>query len=133
MTQTVREKRAMTPAAEWLIDNFHIIEEQILEIADDLPPSFYRKLPKLTEGFLKGTPRIYAIAWAFVAHTDSAFSEELLSAFLTAYQESRPLTLGELWALPTTLRVVLVENLRRLAERLASHKAARELDRKSVV
>ena len=76
---------------------------------------------------LKGLPRIYGVAWAFVAHTDGAFDDELLERFLIAYQSTRELTLGELWALPTTLRVVLVENLRRLAEKLATQKAAREI------
>ena len=76
---------------------------------------------------LAGLPRVYGVAWAFVAHTDSAFDEELLVHFLSAYQETRELTLGELWALPTTLRVVLIENLRRLAERVAANKAAREV------
>ena len=76
---------------------------------------------------LVGLPRVYGVAWAFVAHTDSAFDEDLLVHFLRAYQEIRELTLGELWALPTTLRVVLIENLRRLAERAAANKAAREI------
>jgi cyclic beta-1,2-glucan synthetase len=67
------------------------------------------------------------VAWAFVAHTDGAFDEDLLCALPDAYQETRELTLGEMWALPTTLRVVLVENLRRLAERVATNKAAREV------
>jgi len=67
------------------------------------------------------------VAWAFAAHTDGAFDEELLMQFLSAYQETRELNLGEMWALPTTLRVVLVENLRRLAERVATNKAAREV------
>ena len=76
---------------------------------------------------LAGLPRVYGIAWAFVAHTDSDFDDDLLVRFLIAYQGSRELGLAEMWALPTTLRVVLVENLRRLAERLASHKAAHAL------
>lgn len=67
------------------------------------------------------------MAWAFVAHTDGAFDTKLLLRFLGAYQEVCQLTLGEQWALPTTLRVVLIENLRRLAERLAAEQAAREM------
>ena len=81
----------------------------------------------LIEEPLVGLPRIYGVAWAFVAHTDSAFDDDLLVHFLRAYEEIRELTLGELWALPTTLRVVLIENLRRLAERAAANKAAREV------
>ncbi len=117
----------MSPAAEWLLDNFHLIESQLEAIHEGLPRRYFRKLPVLVEEPLAGLPRVYGVAWAFVAHTDGAFDDELLEHFLNAYQETRALDLGELWALPTTLRVVLVENLRRLAERLACNKAAREL------
>ena len=117
----------ISPAAEWLLDNFHLIEAQLKEIHDGLPGSYFRKLPVLTDEPLAGLPRVYGIAWAFVAHTDSAFDDDLLVQFLAAYQETRELSLAELWALPTTLRVVLIENLRRLSERVATHQAAREL------
>jgi cyclic beta-1,2-glucan synthetase len=117
----------LSPAAEWLLDNFHLIEDQLREIHEGLPASYYASLPVLQDAPLVGLPRIYGVAWAFVAHTDSAFDEALLIHFLNAYQDERALTQGELWALPTTLRVVLVENLRRLADRIASQKAAREL------
>ncbi len=117
----------VSPAAEWLLDNFHLIESQLKAIHEGLPRRYFRDLPVLIDEPLAGLPRVYSVAWAFVAHTDSAFNEDLLAVFLKAYQQKRELTLGELWALPTTLRVVLVENLRRLAERLATNKAAREL------
>ena len=117
----------ISPAAEWLLDNFHLIEAQLKEIHEGLPRSYFRALPVLLDEPLAGLPRVYGVAWAFVAHTDGAFDEELLVQFLNAYQETRDLNLGEMWALPTTLRVVLIENLRRLAERMATHKAAREL------
>ena len=117
----------ISPAAEWLLDNFHLIEAQLKEIHEGLPRSYFRKLPLLQDEPLAGLPRIYGVAWAFVAHTDGAFDEALLVQFLSAYQEARELNLAEMWALPTTLRVVLIENLRRLAERVATNKAAREV------
>ena len=117
----------ISPAAEWLLDNFHLIESQTGEIHEGLPRSYFRTLPILQDEPLAGLPRVYGIAWAFVAHTDSAFDEGLYVQFLGAYQETRELNLSELWAMPTTLRVVLVENLRRLAERVATNKAAREI------
>ncbi len=116
----------ISPAAEWLLDNYPLIEAQSKEIHDGLPGSFFRALPVLLDEPLAGLPRIYGLAWDFVAHTDGAFDEELLIQYLNAYQETRELTLGEMWALPTTLRVVLIENLRRLAEGVAAHQAARE-------
>ena len=117
----------ISPAAEWLLDNFHLIEAQLEEIREGLPRRYFRALPVLIDEPLAGLPRVYGVAWAFVAHTDGDFDEDLLIQFLCAYQETRELNLGEMWALPTTLRVVLVENLRRLAERLATNKAAREV------
>ncbi len=116
----------ISPAAEWLLDNFHLIEAQIRAIRDGLPRAYFRALPLLQDPPLAGLPRVYGIAWAYVAHTDGAFDEDLLVAFLMAYQQTRELQLGELWALPTTLRVVLIEELRRIAERVAANKAARE-------
>ena len=122
----IREERTITPAAEWLVDNFHVVEEQIREIRDDLPRGYYRQLPKLADGPLEGYPRVFGIAWAFVAHTDSHFDPQTLIRFVQAYQRVQPLTIGELWAVAITLRIVLVENLRRLAARIASDRMARQ-------
>ncbi len=116
-----------TPAAEWLLDNFPLIEAQLQEIREGVPRRYYASLPKLAAAPLQGLPRVYGIAWAYVAHTDSVLNPEVLSAFLDAYQSCSELRLSELWALPTTLRVVLLENLRRLADGIAQGKLAREI------
>lgn len=125
IVQTVRDERSITPAAEWLIDNFYIIEEQLKDIRDHLPPEYYKELPKLAAGDLAGYPRVYAIAWDFVAHTDSLFDPELLKLVLKAYQKIQPLSMGELWAISITLRVVMIENLRRLSARIVGSQLAR--------
>ncbi|HLQ38786.1 MAG TPA: hypothetical protein VK348_13335, partial [Planctomycetota bacterium] len=122
----IREERAITPAAEWLVDNFHVVEEQIREIRDDLPAGYYRQLPKLAAGPLAGYPRVFGLAWAFVAHTDSLLDPQTLCRFVRAYQRVQPLTIGELWAVAITLRIVLVENLRRSAEGIVSRRTARQ-------
>jgi cyclic beta-1,2-glucan synthetase len=127
IAQSFRAHHPITPAAEWLLDNFHIVEEQIREIKHDLPPGYYRKLPKLAEGPLQGYPRVIGIAWAFIAHTDSAFDVQKLSRFVTAYQRVQPLTIGELWALAISIRITLVENLRRLAQTVGSRMSAGRL------
>ncbi len=126
LAAAIRSESAATPAAEWLVDNFHLVDEQLREIREDLPAGFYRKLPKLVSGPLQGYPRVYALAVQFVAHTDSLFDAEALRRFILAYQKLEPLTIGELWAVVISLRVVLVENLRRLAERMVRARAARE-------
>nr|WP_317135167.1 glucoamylase family protein [Pollutimonas thiosulfatoxidans] len=117
--------RGVEPAAEWLLDNYHVVEEQVRQIRDDLPPGFYRQLPKLAAGPLAGYPRVLGVAWAFVAHTDSNFEPEALRRFIAAYQSVQVLTIGELWAVAITLRIVLVENLRRLADEISVGRKAR--------
>ncbi|EKN3589175.1 glycosyl transferase, partial [Yersinia enterocolitica] len=117
--------RAVVPAAEWLLDNYHLVEEQIREIRDDLPPGYYRQLPKLADGPFAGYPRVLGITWAFVAHTDSHLDPEVLCRFIMAYQRVQPLTIGELWAVAITLRIVLIENLRRLADQITQGRKAR--------
>ena len=104
--------------AEWLIDNFHIIEDSLREVRRDLPPGYDELLPKLAVPPLVGYPRVYALALALVAHTDSELDETRIAAFVRAFQETAPLMIGELWALPTMLRLVLLENLRRLSDKM---------------
>ena len=122
----VGEGRPITPAAEWLLDNYHLVEEQIREIREDLPPGFYRQLPKLADGPFVGYPRVFGLAWGYIAHTDSRFDPDSLRLFVRAYQRVQPLTIGELWAVAITLRIVLVENLRRAAARIVSGRVARQ-------
>src|ERR1700685_1211911 len=124
--RAIQHEQAITPAAEWFVDNFYIVEEQLREIRDDLPAGFYRKLPKLASGHLEGFPRVFGVAWAFVAHNDSRFDPKVLRRFVSAYQRVQPLTIGELWAVAITLRIVLVENLRRAAQRIVDGRIARQ-------
>lgn len=125
IVKAINEGRAITPAAEWLIDNYHLVEKQIRELRSDLPPGYYRQLPKLASGPFAGYPRVFGVTWAFVAHTDSSFDSEMLVRYVRAYQEVQPLTIGELWAVSITLRIVLVENLGRLAQQITESRAAR--------
>src|SRR5256886_10948396 len=125
LAESIREEHVISPAAEWLVDNFHIVEEQVREIREDLPKSYYYELPKLAEGELKDYPRIYAFALALIAHTDSRLDTETLRRFINAYQKVSPLSIGELWAVPITLRLALLENLRRLPTRIVQSRVER--------
>jgi cyclic beta-1,2-glucan synthetase len=116
---------ALTPAAQWLIDNYHVIAAQVREIRADLPSGYYRQLPKLATGHLAFYPRVLGLAWAYVAHTDSHFDPQMLIRFVRAYQRVQPLTIGELWAVAITLRIILVENLRRAASRILEYRNER--------
>jgi cyclic beta-1,2-glucan synthetase len=82
LVEALRQGRAISPAAEWLVDNYHIIEEQLREIREDLPRSYYHELPKLASGELEGYPRIYSVALALIAHTDSRLDTHTLRRFI---------------------------------------------------
>src|SRR5215470_909171 len=126
LVDSISEGRAISPAGEWLVDNYHIVEEQLREIRQDLPKGYYQELPKLAAGSLEDFPRIYAVALAVIAHTDSRLDTNTLRRFISSYQTVAPLTIGELWAVAITLRLALVENLRRLALTIVSGRAQRD-------
>lgn len=114
--EAVRSDEPLAPGAEWLLDNFHVIDEQVKEIRRDLPSSYYKSLPKLVAKEWSGLPRVYQIACDIITNTDSVIDLESLTSYVQAYQTVRPLMIGEIWAIPIMLRLALVENLRRLAE-----------------
>jgi len=118
LTEDVKNDRRMTPAGEWLLDNFYVIEEQIRTAAKHLPKGYSRELPQLRGGHSAGLPRVYDLALEAISHGDGRVDPEYLSRFVAAYQSVTSLKLGELWAIPIMLRLALIENLRRVAARL---------------
>ncbi|MCC7325973.1 MAG: cyclic beta 1-2 glucan synthetase [Burkholderiales bacterium] len=125
LTTAVAQGRRITPAAEWLLDNFYLIEEQIRTAKRHLPTGYSRELPRLASGPSARLPRVFDLAFQAIAHGDGRFDVESLSRFVAAYQTTAPLKLGELWALPIMLRLALIENLRRIAARVATGTAGR--------
>lgn len=119
LQQSVQKKKSISPAAEWLLDNFYLIEDQIRIAKRHLPKGYSKGLPKLQNGSLAGFPRVYSIAIEIIAHSDGHIDLQRLQNFITAYQRERHLTLGELWAFPIMLRLALIENLSRVAARIA--------------
>ena len=117
-TLQVEKTRHITAAAEWLLDNFHLLEEQIRTAQRHLPRGFNRQLPQLLNGPWTNYPRVYEIALELVAHTDGRIDTLHLTSFVVGHQQIVPLKLGELWAIPIMLRLALIENLRRVAARM---------------
>jgi cyclic beta-1,2-glucan synthetase len=117
---------AFSPAREWLLDNFYLIQEQIYSIRRHLPKDYGRELPQL-KGTIPGYPRVYAIALEIIEHGDGRWDLENLTRFITAYQSITPLTLGELWAVPIVLGIALIENLSRASKKIVSDRNDRHL------
>ncbi|MGE5098262.1 MAG: cyclic beta 1-2 glucan synthetase, partial [Betaproteobacteria bacterium] len=116
----------LAPAAEWLLDNFYLVEEQVRTAKRHLPQAYSRELPRLASGPSAGLPRAYDIAFEAVAHGDGHVNFDGLRRFVAAYQTRTALDIGELWAIPIMLRLALIENLRRVAERIVAGTVARE-------
>jgi len=114
------ERETLTAGAEWLLDNFHVVQQQVRQIKRDLPHAYYRSLPQISNEDWKEFPRVYRLACEYVRHTDGVVDADLLAEFMRGYQVSalpeHVLTIGELWAVPIMLRLVLIENLRRLID-----------------
>jgi len=121
----VHEAEAVPPAAEWLLDNYHLIESEILAICRNLPRKYYAELPKLASLELPGAARVYAMALEVIRHSDARLDSERLERFVAAFQTGTPLTMGELWAWPIMIKAGLVETLRRLASELLDNRASR--------
>ena len=127
ISETVKSHRQITPAGEWLLDNFYLIEEQIRIGRRHLPKGYSKELPRLLNGPSAGLPRVYDIAKEIISHGEGHVDPVILRRFVTAYQTTTTLKLGELWAIPIMLRLALIENLRRVAARVAAGSIDRDL------
>ena len=127
VTEAVKANRQITPAGEWFLDNFYLIEEHIHTGKKHLPKGYSRELPRLVNGPSKGFPRVYDIALETISHGDGRVDPESLSRFVAAYQAVTALKLGELWAIPIMLRLALIENLTRIAAQIANSRIDRDL------
>ncbi|HEY7512015.1 MAG TPA: carbohydrate-binding protein, partial [Vicinamibacteria bacterium] len=125
LAEDVHRGAFVTPATEWLLDNFHLVAGEIRDVRQSLPRGYYRELPMLALRELAGTARVYAMAVELVRHTDSRLDRAKLLRFVNAFQTVAPLTIGELWAWPSMLKLALIENLRRLAVEMLVARAAR--------
>ena len=119
LVESIRSGKTITPASEWLLDNFYLIEEQIVIARKHLPKGYSEALPYLASGVSEGLPRVYDIVLEIISHSDGRVDISSLTSFIANYQAVSVLTLGELWAIPIMLRLAVIENLRRIAGKIA--------------
>ncbi|MGH2899849.1 MAG: hypothetical protein ACRDMZ_14340, partial [Solirubrobacteraceae bacterium] len=111
---------ALPRAAEWFLDNYYLIRRVARQIKEDLPRGFARHLPWIPAGGgdSRGDFRIWRLARALIAATRLELDPVALRRFVAAYQEQTPLTIAELWALPTMLRTTVLRHLVRFLDEL---------------
>ncbi|MDF1610304.1 glucoamylase family protein [Hoeflea sp. YIM 152468] len=127
ISKAAQQRLLITPAAEWLLDNHHLVDENVRQVVRDLPKKFYHRLPKVPVEGGGEVPRTLAISWLYIAHTNSCFEPEWLTSLITGFQKHQVLTIGEIWAIPAILRMVLLENLRRISDRVEASRKTRAL------
>src|SRR4029450_9389900 len=125
MADDVHQGVFVTAATDWILDNFHVVASEIRDVRQNLPRGYYRELPKLALREQAGTARVYAMAVEIIRHSDSRLDRAKLVRFMNSFQAVAPLTIGELWAWPSMLKLALIENLRRLADKTLEEGAPR--------
>jgi len=122
------DKRRVEPAAEWLIDNFYLVRNQIREVRDAMPPHLWQRLPRTDSGRGAVTPRMLRVVRACIAQVDGNVEPDVLARYLDEYQTRAPLDLTELWSMPALVRIALIEGIaaiaRTIAERLEEYARA---------
>ena len=98
-------------AAEWLLDNDFQVQRAILQVSEDLPRPFYNRLPAVVEDGGAGLPRAYFLAHELLHATHMQLGLASAVHFLECYQSDNPLTIAELWAFPSMLRLACLELL----------------------
>ncbi|HTH56752.1 MAG TPA: glucoamylase family protein [Cyclobacteriaceae bacterium] len=127
LIDSIKKKYQITPAGEWLIDNFYLIEEHIRNAKRHFPKDYSEDLPQLLDGSVPGLTRVYDMILQIISHSDGRIDIENLGNFVKSYQTITNLKLGELWAIPIMLRLALIENLRRVSSRIAIDRVDRNL------
>jgi len=125
LAEDVHRGEAVPPSAEWLLDNFHLVEAEVVHVRRDLPPAYQRQLPTLAAPGLRTVTRVHFMAVDLLRHSDARLDAQRLERFLSAYQTVAPLSLGETWAWPSALKAALIENLRRLTDDVLAGRDAR--------
>ena len=118
ISEEVRNKKEVVPASEWLLDNLYLIEKEYKDIKHNMPISYYKNLPVIGKGILKGYPRVYYLAVELVSHTDGRIEGKTIEKFIKAYQKNSILTIGELWILPIMIRIALIQNIGKTTEKI---------------
>src|SRR5688500_15795731 len=127
LAEDARAGEAPSPAAEWLLDNFFVVSAAARDVRHDLPAAFFKRLPSIASDEFAGQPRVYALAMEIIRWSAARLDAQRLQRFIAAFQSITPLTMGELWAWPSALKLALVEAVRQHADVLAPTRENRRL------
>ncbi|MCH8548154.1 MAG: glycosyltransferase 36 [Balneolaceae bacterium] len=122
LTGMAKSDREISPGGEWLIDNFYIIQEQIVQTEIDFPKEYQVSIPICASGDYEGLPRVYELALNYLTNTDNVLDMDVLLEYIKSYQQIETLTQGEIWAIPIMIRLILIEKLAQKASKVVDRK-----------
>ena len=126
LSKLAKSNKEISPAAEWIIDNFYIIQEQIVQVGEDFPKEYQKSVPLFKNGEFQGLPKVYELVLNLLNHGDNVVDLDVFGQYVQKYQETRPLMMGELWAIPIMIRLILIEKLSQKASRILARKRIRD-------
>ena len=118
---------SVSRASEWMLDNFYVVSQTFRQIEEDLPTTYLNQLPRLDGTALKGLPRVFSLAWEWIGYSQSRLDLTQAAEFVQEYQKVTPLTIGELWAIPSMLRIGILERLIYASSELTGLEAPKSL------
>ena len=103
--------------AEWVLDNHYVLQQAFRLIEEDMPPAYQQQLPRLTDAPDEQFPRVFDLIRRLLDEQNYLLDLDDLQSALNAFQEEVPLTMGELWSIPTFIRFGLIEKLAQVLAR----------------
>jgi cyclic beta-1,2-glucan synthetase len=93
----------------WLYENIRLLHTELQITVGALKP--LTRMPQVRTEDGKTMPRILALGEGFLDAASYQFSEQKLALFVKTFQETSVLELRELWALPSVLKLLLLEQI----------------------
>lgn len=112
-----RDESTLSASAQELLENLHVVDAALLQIGEDLPPGYLRRLP-CVEAAPSAAHRVDEIAASALAAAGGEVDVQHLHRFVRAYQRRSLLSMGEVWALPSMLRLRLLEAVDEIGDAL---------------
>ncbi|MGM0397136.1 MAG: hypothetical protein ACQEP4_08785, partial [Bacillota bacterium] len=95
----------------WVLDNYYKVGEEYSKLKVSSIKKEKLLLGILTNTIFKGYPQIYHIAIDLIESTKGNFNENTIIEFLKTYQNSKILSIAEIWAFNTMLIIAITEKI----------------------
>jgi len=107
------------PVAEWLLDNFYVIFEEIRTIKQICTRKYSGIFPAIGVSQKDAVPRVYALADSLIEASDAYLNEHIVCNYVNEYQLTHALSCREIWAVPVMLKIALIKNIKTIALRFS--------------